>query len=83
MINLKRVYERPSRADGTRILVERLWPRGVSKQRAALDLWLKDVTPSAELRTWFAHDPAKWAQFQKRYQKELKEHKDAVALLKQ
>jgi uncharacterized protein YeaO (DUF488 family) len=66
-----------------RILVERLWPRGLSKERAALDLWLKDVAPSTELRTWFGHDPAKWQQFQKRYHKELRAHPDAVKLLKQ
>ncbi len=83
MIKLKRAYEKPSRDDGMRILVERLWPRGLSKQRAALDLWLKDVAPSAELRTWFGHDPARWTEFQKRYQKELSEHKDAVKQLKQ
>jgi uncharacterized protein YeaO (DUF488 family) len=83
MIKLKRAYEKPSAADGTRILVERLWPRGLSKERAAVDLWLKDVAPSAELRKWFGHDPAKWKEFQNRYQKELRQHKDAVALLKQ
>jgi uncharacterized protein YeaO (DUF488 family) len=83
MIQLKRVYEQPSRRDGLRILVERLWPRGLSKQRAAVDLWLKDVAPSPELRKWFAHDPAKWKEFQERYRKELRERKDAVHLLKQ
>jgi uncharacterized protein YeaO (DUF488 family) len=82
MIQLKRVYEEPSRKDGLRVLVERLWPRGLNKQRAAVDLWLKDVAPSAELRKWFAHDPAKWKQFQERYRKELRERKDAVDLLK-
>lgn len=83
MIQLKRAYEKPSRADGERILVERLWPRGVTKERAAIDLWLKDVAPSPELRKWFAHDPAKWKDFQKRYWKELAEHKDPVKLLRQ
>jgi uncharacterized protein YeaO (DUF488 family) len=83
MIQLKRVYEEPSRRDGLRVLVERLWPRGLNKQRAAVDLWLKDVAPSPELRKWFAHDPAKWKQFQERYRKELRERKDAVDLLKQ
>lgn len=83
MIQLKRVYEEPSREDGLRILVDRLWPRGLTKARAAVDLWLKDVAPSTELRKWFGHDPAKWKQFQVRYRKELREKKDALELLKQ
>lgn len=83
MIQLKRVYEDPSPKDGLRVLVDRLWPRGLTKQRAAVDLWLKDVAPSTELRKWFGHDPAKWKQFQARYRKELREKKDALALLKQ
>ncbi len=83
MIHLKRVYEKPSRNDGERILVERLWPRGVSKRQAALDLWLKDVAPSAELRKWFAHDPAKWKQFEHRYWQELKSEKAPVEMLRQ
>jgi len=82
MIKLKRVYEKPSRQDGERILVERLWPRGLKKERAAVDLWLKDVAPSPELRKWFGHDPARWEQFQERYRRELEQNKDAVALLK-
>lgn len=83
MIRLKRVYEKPSRKDGVRILVDRLWPRGLTKERAAVKLWLKDVAPSTELRQWFGHDPAKWKQFQVRYRKELREKKDALDLLKQ
>src|SRR6476646_9479649 len=83
MIKLKRVYEEPSSKDGFRVLVERLWPRGLTKKRAAVDLWLKDVAPSPELRKWFAHDPARWEQFQKRYGRELRERKDAIRLLKQ
>lgn len=83
MFHLKRVYEEPSSKDGYRILVERLWPRGLSKERAAVDLWLKDVAPSPELRKWFNHDPTKWKEFQRRYKAELKEKKDAVKLLKQ
>lgn len=83
MVQLKRVYEKPSRKDGMRILVDRLWPRGVSKERAAVQLWLKDVAPSTELRKWFGHDPAKWKEFQGRYRKELQEKKDAFKLLKQ
>ena len=83
MLKLMRAYEKPSRDDGLRILVERLWPRGLTKERAAVDLWLKEVAPSPELRKWFGHDPARWEQFQKRYWKELEERKEAVQLLKQ
>lgn len=83
MIKLKRAYEKPSRDDGERILVERLWPRGLTKERAKLDLWLKEVAPSPELRKWFGHDPAKWEQFQNRYWKELEENEEAVQLLKE
>ena len=83
MIQLKRVYEKPSRNDGLRVLVDRLWPRGLTKELAAVDLWLKDVAPSTELRKWFGHDPAKWKEFQVRYRKELREKKDALELLKQ
>ena len=82
MIRLKRVYEPPSRMDGVRILVDRLWPRGLTKERAAVTLWLKDVAPSTELRKWFGHAPARWKQFQARYRKELRERKDALELLK-
>jgi uncharacterized protein YeaO (DUF488 family) len=83
MIKLKRVYEDPSPEDGNRILVERLWPRGLRKERAAVDLWLKDVAPSAELRQWFGHDPARWKEFQKRYTAELRANKEAIQLLNQ
>ncbi|HEV2664249.1 MAG TPA: DUF488 family protein [Blastocatellia bacterium] len=82
MIKLKRAYEKPARDDGERILVERLWPRGLTKQEAKIDLWLKDVAPSAELRRWFGHDPDKWDEFRKRYQKELKDKNDLIKLLK-
>lgn len=82
MIRLKRAYDKPSRADGERILVERLWPRGVSKEEAALDLWLKDVAPSPALRKWFGHDPARWEGFERRYWKELEGRPDEVALLR-
>jgi len=82
MIQLKRAYEEPSPSDGQRILVERLWPRGVTKEKAALDLWLKDIAPSPELRKWFGHDPARWTQFQQKYRKELQNHPDEVALLR-
>lgn len=81
MICLKRSYDPSSPDDGQRILVERLWPRGVAKQRAALDLWLKEIAPTPALRKWFAHDPAKWKQFQQRYWKELRDN-PAVAVLR-
>ncbi len=83
MIKLKRVYEEPSSMDGVRVLVERLWPRGLTKKRAAIDLWLKEVAPSPELRKWFGHDPARWEQFQKRYRRELRERTDAIRQLRQ
>ena len=76
-IRLKRAYEAPSDDDGTRILVERLWPRGVSKDKAAIDLWLKEVAPSTPLRKWYGHDPDKWEEFRKRYRAQLDE-KDEV-----
>ena len=83
MINLKRAYEPAAKADGERILVERLWPRGVSKDRAKIDLWLKDVAPSTGLRKWFGHDPEKWQQFRRRYAAELKDKVDVIKMLKQ
>jgi uncharacterized protein YeaO (DUF488 family) len=76
-IKLKRVYEAPSRQDGRRFLVERLWPRGVKKELLHLDLWLKDVAPSTALRKWFGHDPKKWREFQGRYRVELDQHPEA------
>jgi uncharacterized protein YeaO (DUF488 family) len=69
---LKRAYESPATTDGTRVLVDRLWPRGVTKAKARIDLWLKDLAPSTELRKWFGHDPEKWSEFQTRYRAELK-----------
>ena len=81
MIRLKRAYEQPAGDDGLRILVERLWPRGVAKEAAAIDLWLKDLAPSTELRQWFAHDVAKWPEFTRRYRRELKGKGDLLALL--
>jgi uncharacterized protein YeaO (DUF488 family) len=83
VVKLKRAYEPPDDDDGLRILVERLWPRGLTKRRAAIDLWLKDVAPSAELRKWFGHDPARWKEFQERYRRELRQQKDAVKTLRQ
>lgn len=77
MISLKRAYDPVSRADGTRFLVERLWPRGLTKAKLHVDAWLKDVGPSTELRQWFGHDPVKWDEFRKRYRRELDSHPDA------
>ncbi|MEO8350752.1 MAG: DUF488 domain-containing protein [Chthoniobacteraceae bacterium] len=77
-ICLKRAYEPAHHRDGQRILVDRLWPRGVKKEDAALDLWLKDAAPSTALRKWFSHDPKKWAEFQRRYRAELDGHREAV-----
>ena len=82
MIKLKRAYEKPARDDGERILVERLWPRGLTKLQAKVDLWLKDVAPSTELRKWFGHDPDRWDEFRRRYQKELRSKEDQIKLLK-
>ncbi len=71
MLQIKRIYESPDSSDGKRILVDRLWPRGVSKETAALDEWMKDVAPSPDLRVWFGHDPAKFSEFSDRYKSEL------------
>lgn len=71
MIRIKRIYNEAAEEDGFRILVDRLWPRGIKKENAKIDLWLKEVAPSGELRKWFSHDPAKWREFQKKYGKEL------------
>ncbi len=79
MIALKRVYEKPSPHDGVCYLVERLWPRGIRKEALKLDGWLKDVAPSTNLRTWFGHDPQKWAEFRRKYFRELDTHPDAWA----
>ena len=72
MLKLKRIYEAPQASDGCRILVDRVWPRGVSKERADIALWLKEVAPSTALRKWFGHDPERWPEFQKRYGQELR-----------
>ncbi|UXN66116.1 DUF488 domain-containing protein (plasmid) [Phyllobacterium sp. A18/5-2] len=73
-VKLKRAYEAPAEGDGTRILVDRLWPRGVSKKEALLDLWMKDIAPSTELRKWFSHDPARWNEFRRRYAREVEQN---------
>ncbi|HZL37447.1 MAG TPA: HVA1 family protein [Tepidisphaeraceae bacterium] len=82
MIVIKRVYDTPAAADGLRVLVDRLWPRGLTKQKAAVNLWRKDIAPSTELRKWFGHDPAKWTEFKKRYRRELGENNAAIDLLR-
>ncbi|MET3792301.1 DUF488 domain-containing protein [Aquamicrobium terrae] len=79
---VKRVYEPAADGDGQRVLVDRLWPRGVKKEDARLDLWLKDIAPSDDLRNWFGHDPERWTEFQKRYRAELKDKDEAVAELR-
>jgi uncharacterized protein YeaO (DUF488 family) len=81
-IKLKRVYETSAKKDGTRILVDRLWPRGLTKQKASVDIWLKEIAPSTELRKWFHHDPEKWKEFKQRYLMELKSKKEQIELLK-
>ena len=80
-INLKRAYEPPAKSDGKRILVDRIWPRGLSKEAAKLDAWIKDVAPSAELRKWFGHDHSKWQEFKQRSFRELDERPNAIARL--
>ena len=77
VLKIKRVYESATRSDGTRFLVERLWPRGIKKESLKMKAWLKDVAPSPELRKWFAHDPDKWTEFKKRYRAELKSNPEA------
>jgi uncharacterized protein YeaO (DUF488 family) len=77
VIKTKRVYEKTAKSDGTRFLVERLWPRGIKKENLKMKTWLKDVSPSPELRKWFSHDPEKWTEFKKRYRAELKSNPEA------
>ena len=73
-IKLKRAYEPPAPDDGTRILIDRLWPRGVTKSDAAINEWMKEIAPSTELRKWFGHDPSRWQEFRRRYQSEIQHH---------
>ncbi|MFH0891554.1 MAG: DUF488 family protein [Candidatus Falkowbacteria bacterium] len=81
-VTIKRAYEEPSEKDGLRVLVDRLWPRGLNKEKAAIDLWLKDLAPSEDLRKWFEHDSRKWAEFRKRYGQELKKNLSSLETLK-
>ncbi len=80
---VKRVYDAPSPSDGFRVLVDRLWPRGLTKEKARIDLWLREIAPSDELRKWYGHDPDKWRQFRMKYLRELKGRKDAIDQLRQ
>jgi len=82
MLSIKRIYDPASPDDGKRILIDRLWPRGVKKEDAKIDEWLRDIAPSDELRKWFAHDPKKWKEFKERYKKELKDKDEILARLK-
>lgn len=81
MIQVKRVYDEVAESDGSRILVDRLWPRGLSKDKAKVEVWLKDIAPSDELRKWFGHEPEKWDEFRRRYFEELKDKKELVGMI--
>lgn len=81
-IKIKRVYEEPLDSDGERVLIDRLWPRGLTKEKAKIDLWIKEIAPSTELRKWFRHEPAKWEEFKRRYLKELIDNEVVVSRLK-
>ena len=81
-IHIKRAYDDASKSDGYRVLVDRIWPRGVSKEEARVDLWLKEIAPSTELRKWFGHDPDKWSEFKKKFKDEIHDNKSAWDQLK-
>lgn len=81
-IMLKRVYEKPAPSDGTRVLVDRLWPRGVKKSEAAIDYWCKDLSPSTGLRKWFGHDPERWPEFKRRFRSEVDERQDQLDMIR-
>ncbi|MBX6393568.1 MAG: DUF488 family protein [Burkholderiales bacterium] len=83
MLKLKRIYDAPSDEDGFRVLVDRLWPRGLSKEEVRVNLWLKEVAPSDALRKWFGHEPEKWPEFERRYHAELAQHEEALEALRQ
>jgi uncharacterized protein YeaO (DUF488 family) len=82
MIQIARIYEPAQKGDGWRVLVDRLWPRGIKKENAQVDLWMKDIAPSEALREWFGHEPERWTEFQQRYKAELSKKKELVAELK-
>ncbi|MDH4984944.1 DUF488 domain-containing protein [Aminobacter anthyllidis] len=81
-VKIKRAYESPASDDGTRVLVDRLWPRGLKKTDAAIDHWAKELAPSTELRKWFAHDPVRWEEFRRRYSEEIREHRGEIDRLR-
>ncbi|HML04059.1 MAG TPA: DUF488 family protein [Candidatus Bathyarchaeia archaeon] len=83
MIKIKRIYAQPAREDGHRILIDRLWPRGIAKENAKIDLWLKEIAPSDELRKWFHRDPEKWEEFRNKYENELKTKQGLLHKIKQ
>lgn len=82
MVKLKRIYDPPAPEDGRRVLIDRLWPRGLSKDEAGIDEWMKEIAPSDELRKWFGHDPARWEEFRRRYREELKTHGELLERLR-
>ena len=82
VVRIKRIYDAPARTDGLRVLVDRVWPRGITKKAAALDLWVKEVAPSTELRKWFNHDPQRWMDFRLRYRRELRKHRKELEELR-
>ena len=81
-VQIKRIYDAPEKSDGVRVLVDRVWPRGITKKAASLDLWIKEVAPSTELRKWFNHDPERWEDFRRRYRRELRKHGKELEVLK-
>ena len=83
MIKIKRIYDQPAKDDGFRILVDRLWPRGISKEKVKVDLWLREIAPSNDLRKWFSHDPKKWEDFKIRYERELKGKQELLHKIKE
>ena len=83
MIKMKRIYDQPAKEDGFRILVDRLWPRGISKEKVKVDLWLREIAPSNDLRKWFSHDPKKWGDFKIRYERELKGKQELLHKIKE
>ena len=81
-VKTKRIYDPPEASDGSRVLVDRIWPRGISKDEAKLDLWLKEAAPSTDLRKWFGHDPERWEEFRRRYHAELRDNDESLAALR-
>jgi uncharacterized protein YeaO (DUF488 family) len=82
-VRIKRIYDEPEQTDGFRVLVDRLWPRGIKKEKAAIEAWLRDLAPSSDLRKWFGHDPHRWTEFRRRYLVELRERAEALEALRE